>query len=1316
MPAKHGIWMVACSVAVFLVVCSVAVFLTARKDADEQGTRLPPGAKAVWDMSSAYRETTPTRQRICVNGLWRWQPADGDPAEVPSDNWGHFKVPGPWPGIESWIQSDSQTVHRHPAWRDANLSEVTSAWYQREVSVPTEWKGRRITLSTENLNSYAIVYLDGSKVGSIYFPAGEVDITSACRPGEKQVLSLKTRAAPLDAVMKAEAEGTVPKAAPGQVPRRGLCGDVFLNSTVSGARLEGLKIDTSVRRWDITFHADLTGLRPDKEYRLKAEITDDGRVVKEFSSSPFTEAGLRDGRFSFTERWQPEKLWDIHTPRNMYHVQVSLLESAGKVQDVLHPIRFGFREFWSMGRDFYLNGTRIHLAIIATDNAQTGAAWSSYEGARECFLREKAFGVNLVYTHNYGCTPGSHIAYDEILRAADDVGMLVSFSMPHLWNYDWKAPDADKNNGYARHAAFYVQVAQNHPSVVMYSMNHNALHYPDGANPDLIDGLRDAQGKIGPRTDEKYLNGMRTQSIVEHHDDTRVVYHHSSDNLGRAYTMNIYLGWIPIQEVSEWFGHWSTEGVKPLILTEFSTPYPFDWTMYRNWYEGKMGWTSVTMPWEYCVGEWNSTLLGDIAFDLPEMDKKNLRVEAAKWRAGEKWQMWDYPYAIVGPSTVGNKMKQEAQARYITDNWRAFRTYGVSATNEFCFKQFWSLRDGMRMERQDLTVDWDNLQKPGFSPDYLAPAQASTRMDMLYEASDWVPGPGAEALLRNNMPLLAYIGGRTERFTTKDHNFCPGETFQKQIIIINNSRATQTCDYSWALALPRPITGSGTVAVQTGDQTRIPLQFALPADLAPGSYDLTMTVKFSDGDPQEDAFQIHVPAPRPALKAGLRVAIFDPKGQTAKQLQDMGMSGDPVVADADLDNYDLLIVGKNALTPDGPGPDVSMVRDGLKVIMFEQTAEVLEKRFGFRVTEYGLRNAFTRVPDHPILAGLSTENLRDWRGQATLTPPRLEPYVRHPDTEEVSVKWCGIYVSRPWRCGNWGNVSSVMIEKPTRGDFLPIVDGGFSLQYSPLMVYREGKGLMLLCQMDVTGRTEQDPVAERLVSNMLDYVATCAEGPRRNVLYVGEDAGKEMLDQTGLSPVAYRGGKPAADQVLVVGPGPAPVLAANADSLRQWIKDGGNVLALSLDEEQANVFLPFVVHTRKAEHLCTVFPPPGAKSLLAGVGPAEVHNRDPRPMDLVTGGATVVGNGVLAEVADANVVFCQMAPWQFDYKKSYNQKRTFRRTAYLVARVLGNMGASASTPLLERCSKPPETAEPWLDSFYLDKPEELDDPYRYFSW
>ena len=55
---------------------------------DKPGLALPPGVKAVWDPAKAFRETTPTRERLCINGLWRWQPAADDARQVPGAAWG----------------------------------------------------------------------------------------------------------------------------------------------------------------------------------------------------------------------------------------------------------------------------------------------------------------------------------------------------------------------------------------------------------------------------------------------------------------------------------------------------------------------------------------------------------------------------------------------------------------------------------------------------------------------------------------------------------------------------------------------------------------------------------------------------------------------------------------------------------------------------------------------------------------------------------------------------------------------------------------------------------------------------------------------------------------------------------------------------------------------------------------------------------------------------------------------------------------------------------------------------------------------------
>src|SRR5579859_6806434 len=136
-----------------------------------QTASLPDGVKAVWDPSQAWRESTPTRERISINGLWRWQPAADAAAATapPSQSWGYLRVPEPWPSGNS--RTASRFFYPHPDWSRDALRSLTSAWYQREVTIPAQWTGRRITLDIQQLNSYAAVYLDGQRIGEARYPA-----------------------------------------------------------------------------------------------------------------------------------------------------------------------------------------------------------------------------------------------------------------------------------------------------------------------------------------------------------------------------------------------------------------------------------------------------------------------------------------------------------------------------------------------------------------------------------------------------------------------------------------------------------------------------------------------------------------------------------------------------------------------------------------------------------------------------------------------------------------------------------------------------------------------------------------------------------------------------------------------------------------------------------------------------------------------------------------------------------------------------------------------------------------------------------------
>ena len=55
--------------------------------------------------------------------------------------------------------------------------------------------------------------------------------------------------------------------------------------------------------------------------------------------------------------WNNPRLWDVDQP-NLYTLRLCV---TGAGVDDQYNQEFGFREFWTDGRQFYLNGTVIHL-------------------------------------------------------------------------------------------------------------------------------------------------------------------------------------------------------------------------------------------------------------------------------------------------------------------------------------------------------------------------------------------------------------------------------------------------------------------------------------------------------------------------------------------------------------------------------------------------------------------------------------------------------------------------------------------------------------------------------------------------------------------------------------------------------------------------------------------------------------------------------------------------------------------------------------------------------------------------------------------
>jgi hypothetical protein len=157
--------------------------------------------------------------------------------------------------------------------------------------------------------------------------------------------------------------------------------------------------------------------------------------------------------------------------------------------------------------------------------------------------------------------------------------------------------------------------------------------------------------------------------------------------------------------------------------------------------------------------------------------------------------------------------------------------------------------------------------------------------------------------------------------------------------VINNSRVPIVCHYEWAFrrmdstAMLAGAASSEELRVETGHQTRVPLRVELPGDLPPGEYQWTIKARMqpvggedraSDEEIQEDQFRIHVlPAAGSVdadspLRDASRIALFDPQGETAQVLAELGIGARPVQARDDLAGYQLLVIGRGALSAEAP--------------------------------------------------------------------------------------------------------------------------------------------------------------------------------------------------------------------------------------------------------------------------------------------------------------------------------------------------------------------------------------------------------------
>ena len=1248
---------------------------------------LPPGAPAdPWSLDGAWKTTSATRARWSMNGLWGFRPAltNETAGTVPGaeDNWGWGKIPAVWDTPGSW-GCKGQVVYLSDWFEDHGVTTFAEdrAWYRRDFTMPSEVAGRRVVLTFTMLQTRAVVYVDGARAAEVTFPGGEADITSFVKPGQKQSIALDVTAYPLNPTtldFNAPDRATEKKS---EVKLKGVTGDVYLDVMPKDARrIVDATVEPDTANGKITFVADIapTGETPVVPVRLAAKIYDlGGNPVREFTSGEL--APDADGRLAFTADWPDAKRWDTHTPDNRYVCRLELWGTA--LIDAALPFEFGFRDVKIAGRDLLLNGIPIHLRALynRTINAPAGIACKA--SALELCRRLKNEGYNYIIAGNYNFSPGSISYMDAILEACDESGVLFSFSLPHVRDYEFKLDQPEVAARYRKLTRWAIRRARNHPSVVSYAMNHNCTGYTGDMNPLRIDGVY-APKDTPQRSFRNRHQAQIAARIARALDGTRPIYHHESGNLDDFHTVNIYLNWAPVQERSDWLQHWSETGVKPLFFVEWGMPHVSSWSSYR----GPLFIWRCTAYQSLWASEFAAAFRGDAAYegDTPEVVKA-LRHEEKLWAEGEpfSWSRLKQPISSLTNNYYG------IQALYMADNWRSHRAWGITAM--LPWDQGGFHRGLGASSASENPARWQNLKAPGIVPDFIYP-------------DGWDTGTGAatgivrtvvgDTLVRWNMEDCAFIGG-DGTFTDKRHHFRPGETVKKTLVILNDRRVPQ--DVTWTCKL-LDNTLRGTVTVPPGGRRDVPVSFTLPAKA--GTFELSASFTFAGGNVQRDTFSLETYAPaKTAAVKGL--FLYDPKGATAKMFDRLGIvhvrAGAEQIAQVLWQNgapRPSVVIGKGCLTKDILDRlAVYVARGGGRVLVFEQDKAALES-VGFRVQAYGLRNAFPRFRDKELGLALDAAMLRDWNGEATLQPPYLTD-VPEVEASYRSDTWAGHRNTRVWRCRNRGNVASVIPEKPTIGDWRALCDGGFDLQYAPLLDWTLGDGRVTFCQLDVTDRTVDDPVADDLVNRLVSRLGTSARIWPKKPYAFGQQAYMLARDLGTGFIGEYKGTESGqwSDYVVTTG-------ARKPKDFEKKIANGARVVCLGLTAKEVAEWspVPLAIAPTNGCYASRIENPPPE---LNGLSNADWSWHGAMDFDAFTE-SSPEGNQAFRIVRHGKgwLVFWQVPPWTIDEVKKPYLRTTKRRAQYMLCRLLSNMECNFGTPSIR----------------YADVPVAEDDPYRYYRW
>lgn len=353
-----------------------------------------------------------------------------------------------------------------PFWLQPVKYYKGAVWYQKEITIPTDWKDQSVALFLERIHWESRLWVDDKEIGmqnSLGTPH-QYDLTNVLLPGKHRLtICIDNRVKDFDPGVNSHSISDHT-----QGNWNGMVGQLYLQARPM-IRIRNIQVFPDVQHNTIAVRVKVVN-PTEKSTPVKLELN----VVKTPQNAS-REFELKKGDNEIEVNLpmgSDVKLWNEFHP-HIYTLEASLSDVNKGVNDQL-TTTFGMREFKAVGKQLHINGkpTFLRGTLECAIFPKTGYPATDVKEWLRIFNICRAHGLNHMRFHSW-CPP------EAAFQAADSVGFYLQIECSSWANQSTSIGDGKPFDKYLyEESERMVETYGNHPSFCMMVYGNE----PGGAN------------------------------------------------------------------------------------------------------------------------------------------------------------------------------------------------------------------------------------------------------------------------------------------------------------------------------------------------------------------------------------------------------------------------------------------------------------------------------------------------------------------------------------------------------------------------------------------------------------------------------------------------------------------------------------------------------------------------------------------------------------------------------------------------------------------------------------------------------------------